>query len=190
VFPPATAQSNASDSGDPFINVAQTTGALAPVTVTLPGPPPTPTTFYVNNGYPNLVWSGTAPAGPGGVPVAGLYLGSTAGAGATDARQHPYWRLEMMQRVMNLTTPRTHQYAVWITVGFFEVIKQGDLSLLARIADPRLAFDIIGPEVGSVTGKSTRYRGFFLVDRTKITGFNPANTGSFRAAVVYRKMIR
>ena len=33
----------------------------------------------------------------------------------------------MMQRVMNLTTVRTHQYAVWITVGFFEVLKQGDL---------------------------------------------------------------
>ena len=33
----------------------------------------------------------------------------------------------MMQRIMNQTTVRTHQYAVWITVGFFEIIKQGDL---------------------------------------------------------------
>ena len=27
----------------------------------------------------------------------------------------------MLQKVMNLTTVRTHQYAVWMTVGFFEV---------------------------------------------------------------------
>ena len=33
--------------------------------------------------------------------------------------------------MMNLTTPRTHQYAVWMTIGFFEVIRQGDLGTLA-----------------------------------------------------------
>jgi hypothetical protein len=48
----------------------------------------------------------------------------------------------------------------------------------------------MGAEVGAVTGKNIRYRGFFLVDRTKLTGFNPGNTGSFRSAVVYRKVIQ
>ena len=42
-------------------------------------------------------------------------------------KQHPYFRTEMLQKAMNLTTVRTHQYAVWITVGFFEVKRQGDL---------------------------------------------------------------
>ena len=98
---------------------------------------------------------------------------SALGATAKDYRQHPNWRLEMMQRVMNLTTVRTHQYAVWITVGFFEVIKTGDLGMLyARY--PQYAFDVMGPEVGAVTGNNVRFRGFFLVDRTKLTGFNPA----------------
>ena len=53
-----------------------------------------------------------------------------------------------------------------------------------------LAFDTMGPEVGAVNGKGVRYRGFFLVDRTKLNGFNPSNTGSFRNAVVYRKVIQ
>jgi hypothetical protein len=35
-----------------------------------------------------------------------------------------------------------------------------------------------------------RYRGFFLVDRTKLTGFNSSNTGGFRSAVVYRRVIQ
>ena len=31
-----------------------------------------------------------------------------------------------------------------------------------------LAFDILGPEIGASTGQTTRYRGFFLVDRLKL----------------------
>jgi len=186
--------SNASDTGDPFINVAQTNGALPADT-----PAGSTTTYSLNEGYPTLVWSGNALAYPGSGASAGTGVArtntfgnnSTTASGVTslDYRQHPNWRLEMMQRVMNLTTVRTHQYAVWITIGFFEVIKAGDLGMLAS-STPQLAYDIIGSEVGSVTGNSIRYRGFFLVDRTKLTGFNPGNTGSFRSAVVYRKVIQ
>jgi hypothetical protein len=189
---PTTAQSNASDSGDPFINVAQFTGALGTVTVTVGG---TPATYFLNNGYPVLSWSGDAPTFPPGTVGAtpGVPRNSNLGAGGgvtnPDFRQHPNWRLEMMQRVMNETTVRTHQYAVWITVGFFEILKQGDIGNLAQ-GNPVLAFDTMGPEVGAVTGKGVRYRGFFLVDRTKLNGFNPGNTGSFRNAVVYRKVIQ
>jgi hypothetical protein len=90
--------------------------------------------------------------------------------------------------MMNLTTPRTHQYAVWMTIGFFEVKRQGDQGMF--VFDPRLAFDILGPEIGAANGKSTRYRGFFLVDRLKLTGFNPASPTGFRQAVVYRQRIQ
>ena len=189
---PTTAQSNASDSGDPFINVAQFAGALNMVSNTVGG---VTSYYYLNNGYPVLSWSGDVPTYPPGTAgaTAGVTHNSNIGSGGTatnqDFRQHPNWRLEMMQRVMNETTVRTHQYAVWITVGFFEILKQGDLSNLAQ-GNPVLAFDIMGPEVGAVTGKGVRYRGFFLVDRTKLAGFNPSNTGSFRNAVVYRKVIQ
>ena len=44
---------------------------------------------------------------------------------------------------MNLTTVRTHQYAVWITVGFFEVTRQGDPGMLGQAPQP--AYDILGP---------------------------------------------
>ena len=82
----------------------------------------------------------------------------------------------MMQKVMNLTTVRTHQYAVWITIGFFEVTRQGD-PLMAN-ANPgtslaTLGFDILGPEIGASSGQTTRYRGFFLVDRLQLTGYDP-----------------
>ena len=103
-------------------------------------------------------------------------------------REHPYWRSEQMQRLMNLTTPRTHQFAVWLTIGFFEVKRQGDLGMLAY--NPTLAFDILGPEIGSANGKSTRYRGFYLVDRLRLTGFNPSSPTGFRQSLVYKQRIQ
>ena len=93
---------------------------------------------------------------------------------------------------MNLTTVRTHQYAVWITIGFFEVTRQGDLLMAnagAGTSAAALAFDILGPEIGASTGQTTRYRGFFLVDRLQLTGYDPNVIGSFRPAVVYRQTI-
>ena len=106
-----------------------------------------------------------------------------------DAREHPSWRIEMLQRVMNLTTVRTHQYAVWITVGFFEVKRQGDVAMIAS-GDPRLAFDILGPEIGLPDQKNRRYRGFFLVDRLKLDGFASSSPRRSLSAVVYRQPIQ
>jgi hypothetical protein len=91
----------------------------------------------------------------------------------------------MLQRVMNLTTVRTHQYAVWITVGFFRVVRQGDPVNGSGV----LAYDQLGEEVGLPGDKKLRYRGFFIVDRLKLTGFDPNSPGNFRDAVLYRKTI-
>jgi hypothetical protein len=109
-----------------------------------------------------------------------------------DQKAHPYFRTEMLQKAMNLTTVRTHQYAVWITIGFFEVKRQGDLLMAgagAGTAAATSAYDILGPEIGAATGQTTRYRGFFLVDRLQLTAYDPNVVGSFRPAVVYRQTI-
>jgi hypothetical protein len=124
------------------------------------------------------------------------YLGG-ANSG-NDQRDHPYFRTEWMQKMVNLTTVRTHQYAVWITVGFFEVTRAGDpqLANVPFNSGNRLdaqghdkAYDILGLELDALAGRNVRYRGFFLVDRTKAVGFNPALPGDFRSCVVYRQRI-
>jgi len=104
-----------------------------------------------------------------------------------DQREHPYFRSEWLQKVTNLTTVRTHQYAVWITVGFFEVTRQGNPAMAS--VDYSQAYDQLGLELGVLDGKNTRYRGFFLVDRTKAVGFNVSLPGDFRNCVVYRDLI-
>jgi hypothetical protein len=105
-----------------------------------------------------------------------------------DRRQHPLWRTEWLQKIMNLTTPRTHQYAVWITVGFFEVVRPGNPQMAS--VNPDLAIDRLGPELDKAAGRNVRYRGFFLLDRTRTVGFNPANPGDFRDAITYRRRIQ
>ena len=83
---------------------------------------------------------------------------------------------------------RTHQYAVWITVGFFEVKRQGDPT--QALTNPAAAYDIIGPESRPAERQERRYRGFFVVDRLQLTGFDPRSPGNFRNAVLYRQIIQ
>ncbi|WP_435017121.1 hypothetical protein TA3x_004714 [Tundrisphaera sp. TA3] len=111
------------------------------------------------------------------------YLGGlpAIGTGNTDNRQHPLYRTEWLQKVMNLTTVRTHQFAVWITVGFFEVTKTGTPEM--GIADQ------LGVELNSAAGAKIRFRSFFVLDRTRAKGFNPYNPGDFRDVVTYRRRI-
>ncbi|MGZ3318639.1 MAG: hypothetical protein ACXU95_15240, partial [Isosphaeraceae bacterium] len=139
-----------------------------------------------SHGVVNLFWAGV----PTGVP--NPYLGANSVTGPPvqlDQKQHPYFRTEMLQKAMNLTTVRTHQYAVWITVGFFEVKRRGNAEMIAS-ADPRLAFDVLGPEIGRGGDQHLRYRGFFLVDRLKLDGFDPTSSGQWQSAVVYRQNLQ
>ena len=91
---------------------------------------------------------------------------------------------------MNLTTVRTHQYATWVTVGFFEIVLQGDpqhIDPVSGLLSPTP--DKLGREIGALEGKSVRYRSFFIIDRSLATGFNPADPGDFRDLVTYRRRI-
>ncbi len=95
-----------------------------------------------------------------------------------DRRQHPMFRTELLQKIMNLTTVRTHQFAVYVTVGFFEVKKEGNANTLQP--------DILGPEID----KNSRYTMFAVVDRTKAEGFNPLNPGNYRDLIDYERRLK
>ncbi len=120
------------------------------------------------------------------------FLGATA-ANSSPANylRHPYFRTEMLSKVMNLTTVRTHQYAVWLTVGFFEVVQPGNPQLFGKFdsSGMSLAVDRLGNELDADKGTNVRFRSYFLIDRTKASGFNPYNPGDFRDLVVFRRRI-
>lgn len=130
---------------------------------------------------------GASPAVASLFPAVGAqYLGGSDASAdpfepKEDLRRHPLFQTELLQKMSNLTTVRTHQYAVWLTVGLFEVTKTGDPA--------KLIPDTLGREIGASAGSNSRYRSFFIVDRTRATGFNPYNPGDHRELIVYRRRI-
>jgi hypothetical protein len=77
---------------------------------------------------------------------------------------HPAERIRLLSKISNNLTTRSNVFAVWITVGFFEVDAQGRL----------------GAEVGKADGRQVRHRMFAIVDRSVHDFFSPiAQTGPY-----------
>ncbi|MCP4081754.1 MAG: hypothetical protein GY743_16050 [Planctomycetaceae bacterium] len=70
---------------------------------------------------------------------------------------------DAFRRMGSTTTNRSSVFAIWVTVGKFEVDENGDL----------LTVSGEGVELGADEGKNKRSRGFFLIDRSIPVGFQP-----------------
>jgi hypothetical protein len=87
--------------------------------------------------------------------------GTALGVGAHNTPDRSaYFRYDMRQRLGNMVTYRSSVFAVWVTVGFFEV-------------DPVSLQPQLNREVGLEEGQVQRYRGFYLVDRSIPVAFEP-----------------
>jgi hypothetical protein len=86
-------------------------------------------------------------------------FGSAATEAHLDPKRNPYFYHRGIQRLANLTTTHSNVYAIWITVGFFEV-EEVDAD-----ADHRDGFRLVR-ELGIDTGEIHRHRGFYVVDRS------------------------
>ena len=87
-----------------------------------------------------------------------------------------FFRNQMRQRLGNLVTTRSSVFAIWVTVGFFEVAPNGDL---------------LGPEreLGIETGENRRHRGFFIFDRSIPVAYEPGQNHNIDKAILVRTII-
>jgi hypothetical protein len=168
---------------------------------------------------PNMVRHGiegtllrSTSANAGEVDENPLFVAET-GDDHNDADRSPFFHFAPMIRLDNLTTRQSNVYAVWITIGYFEVediagldnqYKQaiasnyGQNSLNDVVADPaskRLYEAVypdgytLGKEDGLDEGDVRRMRGFYIIDRSRPVGFEPGNDLNVEKTIRLRRRI-
>jgi hypothetical protein len=106
-----------------------------------------------------------------------------------ETNRNSYFRYQAIQRLSNLVTTRSNVYAIWITVGYFEVspapVRSGT-TYDANIYPDGLQ---LGAELGSDTGDVKRHRAFYIFDRSIPMGFEPGRDHNTSNGVLVRRYI-
>ena len=125
-----------------------------------PGPTPASSTAPTDQPF----WPTSLGASPGGDPMGttprGINQTLLAAAANWTPGTNPYQQLEMLNKIYNNTTTRSNVFAVWLTVGFFQVMDDTTTPMK------------LGPEINASQGKNIRHQMFAIIDRTQLTTFN------------------
>ena len=95
---------------------------------------------------------------------------------------NPATRLHGMNRLFNLTTNQANCYAVWITLGKFEVSFVGPSP---QIPDGYS----LGAELGFEDGTQQRHRSFYIIDRTIPVGYETGKNHNTANCILLRRFL-
>lgn len=119
-------------------------------------------------------------------PTAGAtepLFGYSSAANINNTDRNPAFRYQTIQRLGNLVTTRSNVYAMWITMGFFEVQPWGAVD--AAHPDGYC----LGQELGTDSGEVERHRAFSIVDRSIPVGFIRGRDLNSDKAVLIKRYI-
>ena len=94
--------------------------------------------------------------------------------------RNAYYRYHMRNRLGNLVTNRSSVFAIWITIGYFEVIEETNAQ---NDAGQIVTIDVVDQEAEDENSLTTRNRGFFIVDRSIPVAFEPGKNHNVDRAI-------
>lgn len=103
-----------------------------------------------------------------------------------DPNRNPTFRLQHLQKFGNLLTTRSNVYAVWITVGYFEVTPNLGTGVIDAAHPDGYQ---LGQELGADTGDVKRHRAFYMYDRTIPVGFEPGRDHNIEKGLLLKRVI-
>ena len=115
----------------------------------------------------------------GGAPL----FASGSALDCNNPGRNPFFRYQGLQRLGNLVTTRSNVFAVWITVGYFEVQPWGTI-------DPAHPDGyMLGQEAGADRGDIKRHRAFYIFDRSIPMGFQRGMDLNVEKGVLLKRYI-
>jgi hypothetical protein len=125
-------------------------------------------------------------------------IADTATFGATgvnqfiyrDTERNPYFRYQVMQKLGNTFSTNSNVFAVWMTIGYFEVEDNRYDTNGAVIVDAAHPDGLrLGPEIGADSGEIVRHRAFYIIDRSVPVGHVPGQKLNAENCILLRRMI-
>ena len=117
-------------------------------------------------------------------PPKPLFASRTEQSEGRNPNRSPYFRNQLMQRLSATTTIRSNVYALWITMGKFEVLpnESGESS---ETSVP----DQLGQELGWDVGNIQRHRAFYIIDRSIPVAFQPGQPNNVHRTIMVNRLI-
>jgi len=113
-----------------------------------------------------------------------LFYTKPSGQQHDNTNRNSELRYKGLQRLENLVTTHSNVYAVWITLGYFEV-EPSPWGVNPTHPDGYA----LGKEVGLDTGEVQRHRAFYVIDRSIPVAFEPGENHNVDRAIVVRRLI-
>ncbi len=97
--------------------------------------------------------------------------------------ENAYFKFQKLQKIGNLFSNHSNAYAVWMTVGYFEVTDFGAVD----VGHPDGLQ--LGMELGADTGEIKRHRAFYIIDRSIPVAYEPGKKHNADRTVLLRRFI-
>jgi hypothetical protein len=111
-----------------------------------------------------------------------LFPAPPADAWANDGDRNAWFRFESLVRANANATVRSEVYAIWVTMGLFEVEQESNSVLYPD------GWRLVR-EHGSDTGDVTRHRGFYIFDRSLPVGFTQGDDLNVQDGILVERPI-